>query len=423
MKEITYKDLQLKLEIDFESSIKEDIDRTFVDTEDKTPINIQEERHFYNLIKYAIDMEAHRNVASIINRITKELGLDNIAIKFYLYQDDSFNVNCFSRKKETKINELYIFVSQHFFNNLNEDEQVGIIGHEISHQLFDHFKYPTANILNLELDVNTVGDLKHNLIYRSKISEITSDLIGLASCNFNSRAYSTALIKHTTGLFDNSSNEFGISSLIDMVLVQYDKFSNDPFMYDLQSTHPLMPLRVKIVNEIIDTNLVKYFGKNVSNSNYIRYKSEFNSRINDVIKTIYPEIFPDKDDSNDVLILMSIAIVLADGKIDDGEIKYMKSLFKKSHRTYNEYMKIIFAQKDGDYTELINTLIKKCIKITKKESFEKNMIIPIIRKLILVSASDGIIRKAELKVLFKFAKNFSITKRDIVLILSTQYKV
>ncbi len=431
MKTITYKDLQIDIEREYFSRITENINRLFSDAESENRVDLNEERHFHNLVKHALDMEGHVIVESIIERIKKNLCLESILIKFYLYQDDVFNVNCFARRKGSHIKELYVFVSQHFFNNLNEDEQISIIGHEIAHHLFNHLKYPTASILGLDLDVNRAGDLKLDLIYWSKLKEINADLIGLVSSNFHTRNFSTALIKYATGLSQTGYNEFTISSLIEMELQQYENFAKDPFLYDLQSTHPLMPLRVKIINEISDLKLIQRFGEKVKNSEHDKYRKEFNDSINKLILDIYPEVFPTKDAANDVLILMSIAVILADGIIDVGEIEYMNKLLESPQNKFEKYTNIIFEKQNSktseqeqvDYTSIINELTYKSVNITKKKSFNRNMVVPIIRKLILVSASDGTICKKELDVIYHFSKEFSISRRDIILILSTQYKV
>lgn len=423
MKTITFIDLQIDIEREYFTKITNNINRLFADAENESRVDLNEERHFHNLVKHALDMEGHDIVESIVDRIKKNLYLESILIKFYLYQDDVFNVNCFARRKGADIKELYMFVSQHFFNNLNEDEQVSIIGHEIAHHLFNHLKYPTASILGLDLDVNKAGDLKLDLIYWSKLKEITADLIGLVSNNFHIRNFSTALIKYATGLSQSGFNELTISSLIKMELQQYENFAKDPFLYDLQSTHPLMPLRVKIINEIGDLKLIQRFGQKVKNSEFEKYKKEFNYSINKLILDIYPEVFPTKDVANDVLILMSIAVVLADGVIDEGEIEYMNKLLKDSSNKFKKYTKVIYEKKDADYSQLINELTNKSISITKEKSFNRNMVVPIVRKLILVSASDGTIRKKELDVIYNFSKDFNISRRDIILILSTQYKV
>ena len=429
MKKITYRDLQLDIEKKFSDAIESDMKKTFYDYEDDTGVNYLEEKHFHNLLIDTIEIKGHYLVDAITERIKKRLDLkDSSDFKLYLYQDDTFNINCFLRKDDPEHNKrtrktLFVFVSPHFFNSLNEDEQVGIIGHEIAHQLFGHFKYPIKSILSEKMDANTTWELKSNLIYRSKIGEITADLIGLVSNDFNHRSYSTALIKYTTGLDDSANSTFSISPLIDIVLKQYNDFADDPYIHDMISTHPIMPLRVKIINEVVDTKLIKHFGDKVSLKNYNIYKKEFNETVNNIIKTIYPELFLENENINEIIILMSIAVVLADKEIHESEDKYIRALLKKAKKDYTKYTKIIFANENSfSFDEKIEQLIVESIRIVKDKVFDKSLIVPIIRKLLLVASSDGEIVKEELNVIYKFGKNFGIYILEIVQIINTQYK-
>lgn len=434
MAKITYSDLQLEIEKEFANAIEKDMKNTFFDYAESPEVNYLEEKHFHNLLIDTIEIKGHFLVDAITDRIKKWFDLKNTAeFRIYLYQDDAFNINCFLRSEENidkNSNEkftgkvLYIIVSQHFFNSLNEDEQVGIIGHEIAHQLFGHLKYPIKSILSERMDANTSWKLKSNLIYRSKIGEITADMIGLMSNDFNYRAYSAALIKYTTGLDDSANSTFSISPLIDIVLKQYDNFANDPYLHDMISSHPIMPLRVKIIKEVVDTKLIKHFGEEVSLSKHKKYKKEFNKKVNNIIKTIYPELFLENDDINDIIILMSIAVVLADKEIHESEDKFIRSLLKKAKKDYSEYTKLIFMSDDNySFSKKIQKLTDQAVKIASKKSFDNTFIVPIIRRLLLVAASDGEIVKDELNVIFNFAKLFSISRREIVQIINTQYKV
>ena len=433
MRKINYQDLQLDIEKKFATEIDKDAKSAFFDYDDLSVINYQEEKHIHNLLIDTIQIKGHYLVDAITNRIKNKLELKNsYEFKLYLYQDDVFNINCFLRKEfildklkneEILAKTLHVFVSQHFFNSLTEDEQVGIIGHEIAHQLFQHLKYPIKGILNEKMDANLAWKLKSNLIYRGKIAEITADLIGLVSNDFNYRSYCTALIKYTTGLDDSSNSTFSISPLLEIVLKQYDDFAKDPYIHDMISSHPIMPLRVKIINEVINTKLIRNFGETLSLSKIKEYKKEFNDLVNELICTIYPELFLEDNDITNVIVLMSIAVVLADKEIHESEDKYIKSLLKNTKKDYSVFTDLIF-KKDNDtsFEDKISQLIDESILITQKKTFNKTMIVPIIRKLLLVAASDGEVVKEELNVIFDFAKHFSITRREIVQIINTQYK-
>lgn len=434
MRKINYKDLQLDIEKKCEREIDKNIKNVFFDYDSPNTVNYGEEKHFHNLLIKTIQIKGHYLVDAITDRIKNRLDLENsYEFKLYLYQNDVFNINCFLRKEfkfdqlknEEKLSKtLHVFVSQHFFNSLNEDEQVGIIGHEIAHQLFQHLKYPIKGILNVEtINANISEKLKSNLIYRGKFAEITADLVGLVSNDFNFRSYCTALIKYTTGLDDSSNSTFSISPLLEIVLKQYDDFAKDPYIHDMISSHPIMPLRVKIINEVMNTKLVRNFGEILSLSKIKEYKKEFNDLVNSLVYTIYPEIFLEDDNIQNIIVLMSIAVVLADKEIHETEDKYIKSLLKNSKKEYSKFTDLIFNKNnDTSFEDKISQLIDESILLTQKKKFNNTMVIPVIRKLLMVASADGEIVMEELKVIYDFAKHFSITKKEIVQIINTQYK-
>ncbi len=424
MKRITYKDLQLEIEQKLFNEIKQDIQNAFGERFFERFSNDDDDKHFFEFLKYAVEIKDHYLSDAILSRISENLELKDIDFRLYLYQSATFNVSCFPRKMKDGKTRLQIFVSQHFFNNLREDEQVAIIGHEIAHFLFNHFDVQaTKELMNSSFDYGDIGNLKSNLIYHAKMSEITADVIGLVSNDFNYKAYSTALIKYATGLNDSTNSIFSITPLIDLVLKQYEGYSKDPFFNNAHTTYPLMPVRVKIINTIAKSNLVLHFGKEVSDKNYIKYKGEYNDLVNGIIKKMYPEIFPEDPAISDVLIPMSAAVMLADGKIDEKEVALIKNMIDKAHKNFQELSMLFIKGNVGDFRQTKNELIKKAIKIAKQESFNKCLIVPIIRRLILVAASDEVIEISELRAIYQFAKEFGISKKDIIFIIKTQYKI
>jgi uncharacterized tellurite resistance protein B-like protein len=119
---------------------------------------------------------------------------------------------------------------------------------------------------------------------------------------------------------------------------------------------------------------------------------------------------------------MSIAVVLADKEIHESEDKYIKSLLKNTKKDYSIFTDLIFKKNnDTSFEDKISQLIDESILITQKKTFNNTMVVPIIRKLLLVAASDGEIVKEELKVIYDFAKHFSITKKEIAQVINTQY--
>ena len=421
MKRITYKDLQLEIELELEAKIQRILDDNLISEGLNKKIDLDREKQFYELIKNAIEIDNHFAVDSIKERLFEAITLEkNVKVRIFLYQDDRFNIYCFPRNENSK-EELLIFVSQHFFNNLDEDEQIGILGHEISHLIFDHLKFPIVKLINFSFESGSIGQLKQFLIYYSKLKEVSADMIGLVSCNLNFKAYSSALIKFTTGINDSRNSSFNLTPLISIVLDQYEKHLKNPNFYDLHSTHPLMPARVKIINEIASSKLLRYFGDEVSDSDFKKYKKEYNERINNILKKTYPEIFPNESKIDRVLIPMSVAVMLADGVIDKGEVSLVEEMIDKSKEDFSKLRSLFPLGKiKEDVSSVRLKFIEESVKLAKDKEFNKSFIVPIIRALIIVAASDGNIDKSEMQTIYLFAKEFGFSKIDIVMLVKTQ---
>jgi len=427
MKRISYQDLQLGIEKELQLKIEKKFKPLFEEDNLLNDFHYERKQLFYSLLVQSIDITDHYAVNYIIERIEKSLNIKE-KIRVFLYQTDYFEINCFPRQS-AEGTELLIFVNQLFFNNLTEDEQVGIIGHEVAHFLMNHFDLPVHKLIIHPYEFENIGSFKANILYWAKVKEITADAIGLVSNGFNVKAYSTAIIKHFTGLSDSSQSKFNISPLVEIVLKQYDYLAKDLFFNDISSTHPSMPLRVKIINSISRSKLIKYFNENVSDHKYLEYKKEYNNIINKIIQGIYPELYGDSIDPA-ILLPMSVAVILANGEIDKKEIKALEDLNKmfksdSQSKEIEDFTNIFKILKEKNFDDTVTELIDKSINTAKEKNknITKHMFIPILRILLLVAASDGIIEKSELDCIFRFAKEFDFTRSDIVNLIATQYKI
>ena len=76
MKKITYKDLQLEIEIELSKEIEKSLDSIFKGTEYLNNSHNNEDKHFFELLKYAVEIKDHYAVNSISDRITCNLNLE-----------------------------------------------------------------------------------------------------------------------------------------------------------------------------------------------------------------------------------------------------------------------------------------------------------------------------------------------------------
>ena len=414
---IGIKDLRLSLETHFFNKISPLLKSLKKKYNFLSEYEHRKDIEFYSLISHAININGHNSIKKILERVKKNLNT-NVEVSIYLHQSTVFNITCLPRNKKDS-NELLIFVSQHFFNNLIEDEQVAIIGHEVSHYLLGHLIFPTREIVAYPFELEEINSLKSDILSWSKACEITADIIGLVANDFNHQAYSTAIIKHFTGLNDNSNNRFNISPIVNLVFEQYDYMANDPFYTLETSTHPLMPLRAKIIDSVVESKLIKNFGVPLSEKEKEKYISEYNNLINGLIKSIYPEMFTRNFDDLNVLPSMALAVALSDGKIDSKEIRAINRMFPGSkllERTKND----IFKNKiSSPFKESVQELIEQSIETGKKSKLTKHMLIPIIRSLLVVAASDDEIISEELETIYSFAKAFNFTRHELIIIIKT----
>ena len=195
--------------------------------------------------------------------------------------------------------------------------------------------------------------------------------------------------------------------------------ANDPFYTVGTSTHPLMPLRVKIINSVVKSNLVKNFGMPLPEEEKRGYLTEYNNLINDLIKSIYPEMFPGNFEASTVLPSMTLAVILSDGKIDPKEARAINRMFPGS-KLLMKYIKGLLENNTSfSLKESAKKLVSDSIETGKKNRLTKHTLVPIIRSLLVVAASDDEIISEELETIYSFAKAFGFTRHELIIIIKT----
>lgn len=415
---IDFKDFQYAREIEFHEKIKPTYDKILKDHPELRKEFYMRSHKYYHLISNSVQVDEHYVVRNITRQINRHLKTD-FDIRIYVFQADVFQTYCtpsmdFSRrKKNLEKEELIILVSQHFFNTLGEYERLSIIAHELAHMAFGHVQIPIEVLLKQNFDLEYIESFKMDLLKWSLCREITADIFSLIAGDFNNAIVSRSLIKFTTGL----NNVFG-DDMITMALNQYEMIADAAYQEKV-STHPLMPLRIKIINSIIDTELAQNFGKNVGERRKARMLKEYNELIDDIVYKVYPEVIKENFfHNNETLFNMSVAVALADGEISEEEIKAINEM---SHSTFNYKNVLKDIEKKVEevgHKSMIAELIEKSVRDTKEDGFTKNDLIPLIRQLLLISASDGV-DIAELETIIKFARHFGFSRMDIVVTLSS----
>jgi tellurite resistance protein len=374
------------------------------------------EDKFYHLISNALQVDEHYVVKNITRQINRHLKT-NFKIRVYVFQADRFHAYCTPRidyNSNENEEELIILVSQHFFNSLGEYERVSIIAHELAHMVYGHVHIPVDLLLKKNFDLDYIESFKSDLLKWSLCREISADIFSLVASDFNDVIVSRSLIKFATGLDDVYGDD-----MIRMALKQFDQIADAAYQKEV-STHPLMPLRIKVINAVSETNLVRKYGKNVSKAAQEAYINEFNCCIDDIMEKIYPELVSENIFfGNEILFNMSVAVALSDGHISNEELRIVGEMSKSTFNYKSMLQDIESSVIVGKHAEMVNKLIDRSVQETKEEGYTKTELIPLIRQLIIIAASDGNIDSEELETIIDYAKEFGFTRMDIIIALSS----
>jgi uncharacterized tellurite resistance protein B-like protein len=270
-------------------------------------------------------------------------------------------------------------------------------------------------VLESEFELKDVKDVKNNVLRWMICTEVSCDILGLLSCNRDCDSYSKTLLKYTTGLsapvLQNHADD-----IVNLVLEQFDELSTS--MFDaILTTHPLTPLRLKIIQAISDTALMRHFGQVIDRTELTTYKQEFDTVIDNEIKQIYPEIIPSASEETDkTLFMLCIAVALSDGKITQDEIETIKTILEQK----DNFDRAIFKKLKKDkrpIKAIINGIVTKAVEHVKQSGKPRIEVVGMLRKLLIVAASDGNVDKSELDTIYNFASEFDISKQELIFLL------
>ena len=371
---------------------------------------LAKEMSIYDLTRPALMVNHLPVIQKIIKQVNKVFDKEEVLdIKIYINRKETpeakatVNHSLTGRKRD-----FIIILTQHFMNELNDNEKLSVIAHEVAHFHYRHTAVPFKKIIHRKSRSQKIEDkiFVQNLKKWSICKELSADLLALQlTKNYESTA--SALIKFTTGIMKDA----------DEVLRDLEShFSQLQANHHCEALkeHPLTLLRVLILKRVSE-----YFDRNGWNAD----SSKVQVIINKEMSLIYPEIVFDRNSDNISLTFeLGLLVGIADGEIDDDEIKYLEQLMYSQHRSFS------ITERARELTCKIND--EKGLTIEEKAWQHINIVMPdiierakainglhissIIRNLLTLAASDGQIDCNEMKVVYLFAKEFNYSKEDII---------
>ena len=326
-------------------------------------------------------------------------------------------------------NEFIVLLSEHFLNNLDEQEQVAVFAHEMAHFYWKHSSIPAKRIKKYFLQQSIIPSddygiknymVSLNLKKWNVCKEISADLFALQVTR-DYRSVALSLLKFETGVVDDAVLLLNdVEHKIDHWETQSSHFRNE-----ILKDYPEVLLRIMVIKKVSEYCSQRKWNK--INNQYIQ------TIINRQVFKIYPEILPHKNLPDRQWVLkIGLHVAAADGEISNSEKDFllkitfpwaMKKDIDKKVNTLNQ--KIQQSLKNKDYAGF--KLLREKQKVSRKIMLNffaskrcRNSIRNvenvswIIRHLIILASEDGKITADELDVIYRFAKYFKYTKQDLV---------
>jgi uncharacterized tellurite resistance protein B-like protein len=386
------------------------------DTDVENKVQAHEEA-FYFQLSNSVKVDNLSYVSELLKKIFARL---NITFKtdIFIYLSNTPNAICMPRyhiKNLGRTENVVILVSQHFFNDLNTEEQASILGHEIGHYLFGHINIPKDIILRNPLQFEGALQFKSDLLKWGICAEISADIIGLLANGLDSDAFISAMLKFTTGLNNPTYNKLGVINLKKTVLNQFQEITHAVQEQKLVS-HPMTPLRLKLAENLTRKEILKKFGTECSSEELATFKHSLNSHIDHYVFRTYPDIIPEyRPERQELLLKMGIAVSVSDGMISQKEFEMITSFTGTNEELNRTFFNIIDnnIKTQGNHA-LIARLIHECVAEGIRLEIKKPDVIQMIRNLLLIAVSDGMLYQPELNTIAAFADPFGISREEII---------
>jgi uncharacterized tellurite resistance protein B-like protein len=339
------------------------------------------------------------------SKCKETLGL-KAAIEFYVYQSDRFNASCYPPDE----NRLYIILTSNILEKFKEDELAFVIGHEIGHALFEHFRYPASRIMEIGDDyLSPLHAMK--LFAWNRNAEISADRIGLLTCQGYDAAART-FFKLSSGVTTDSL-DFQLNEYLQQFVDLEDILANselDP--EDWYSSHPFSPLRIKALELFRQSET--YF-KLLNRSGGSLTEEEMENSIQHILSLMEPTYLNEESEAGTLILqfmfLAGYLITVADGTIQDSELQALSTLvspelFAECMRTTGDKDEEAMRVEIQNIAEKLNAFLSPIQKLN------------ILRDLSIISYADGEINEAEVAVLYGLSNLMCIRPEFIDQILN-----
>lgn len=199
-----------------------------------------------------LSAEAAPNLHDTVDQARKKLGLD-FPLELYVYPSPMFNAATL-RPEEGRV---FVLLSSSLLEEFTDEELLFVIGHELGHQLFEHYSIPVGVLLSGRASLRPGRVLE--LFAWQRYAEISCDRVGIV-CAGGIEPAMNALFKLASGLTTNKINvkiEEFLSQASDLQAeAEQQGRADEPVRGEWFATHPFSPLRLSAAKRFVESELM-----------------------------------------------------------------------------------------------------------------------------------------------------------------------
>jgi uncharacterized tellurite resistance protein B-like protein len=257
------------------------------------------------------------NVYAAVDKVTATLGLE---VPLEVYCISSHTMNAFIAPPDGA--RVLLGLSSPLLEKMDDAELTFVLGHELGHALFDHFRMAPSILFDLD---ERLPPLQFARLYAwMRYAELSADRVGLLCCEDVDAAI-RAFFKLTSGLCDERflrSAKEAAAQLTELGPGALESTEDDWF-----STHPYGPLRIKAIDLFARSetyfSLLGRVGGDLTEAELEREVAGIMALMN---PSFLDDASPCHEEIREFLLLGGLAIALADGSLDRSEERELERL-------------------------------------------------------------------------------------------------
>ena len=266
-----------------------------------------------------------------------------------------------------------VVISSGLIERLNTQEIMAVVGHEIGHFLFEHWRHPS------DLEDSTKGQI---LAMRQleRAAEISADRVSMIAADSMNDAC-TAMIKVASGLGAPYLNPD-----IRGFLRQFRKLTDNRGHYDsIWSSHPMIPLRVRAMLRFDPIRKSLSQGDRISNELLGKVDEKINQDFHKATGFALEKI-ADKN-IGDVRLWSMVSIFVADGILSKNEQCMMRNAL--GDETTNKVINFLKSSSSDMRQAVASRLQESCDQAKNAPLSEREKLINELDRIISTFANDG----------------------------------